>query len=300
MRSNAEWLDLFLDMLTAERGAAAHTLSAYKTDLKGFIGWYGRDVVGATTAELREYVATFEEQGFARSSICRKISAIRRFYHFLQQEAAMTANPATLLAFPRTVRPLPKILSEAEVASLLAAASADPSPRGLRLVALLEILYGCGLRVSELISLPLATVMRDPAFLVVTGKGNKERLVPLTDAARDAIKAYLPVRDTFVGSRKKTSVWLFPSRSAQGHLTRQQFGLILKDVARRAGLEPERVSPHVLRHAFASHLLKYGADLRSIQAMLGHSDIATTQIYTHVENRQLSDVVEHCHPLGRQ
>jgi integrase/recombinase XerD len=217
----------------------------------------------------------------------------------LHQEAAIAVNPAALLAFPRAPRPLPKVLEEADVARLLdCAAAADSGPRGLRLVALLELLYGAGLRVSELVGLPYAAVARDPAFLRIMGKGSKERLVPLTNAAREAVRAYLAVRPVFLSQKQPDSPWLFPARGAQGHLTRQQFALLLKDAAVLAGLDPERVSPHVLRHAFATHLLTHGADLRSIQDMLGHSDIATTQIYTHVSGARLSETVEAHHPLA--
>jgi integrase/recombinase XerD len=298
-----DWVQAFLQMLAAERGAATLTRAAYGADLAALRDWaVGQrlDLLSLTRNDLVDYLAALQKSGLARSTVCRKISSIRRFYHFLNQESAIAANPAVLLEFPRVPRPLPKVLDEADVGRLLDVAAQDGGPRGLRLVALLELLYGAGLRVTELVSLPLATVARDPAFLRITGKGHKERLVPLTEAARRAVRAYLAVRAEFLTRKQPDAPWLFPARGAQGHLTRQQFALLLKQAALQAGLDPERVSPHVLRHAFATHLLDHGADLRSIQDMLGHSDIATTQIYTHVSGARLRETVEAHHPLAEK
>jgi integrase/recombinase XerD len=301
MPAAADWLQAFLQMLAAERGAAELTRTAYGADLAVLRDWAAdrrRDFTTLQKAEITEYLAHLQKHGLSRATLCRKISSIRRFYHFLHQEGVIAVNPVALLEFPRAPRPLPKVLEEDDVARLIETAAADTGPRGLRLVALLELLYGAGLRVSELVSLPYAALVRDPAFLRITGKGSKERLVPLTDAARAAVRDYLKVRPDFFTQKQTDSPWLFPARAAQGYLTRQQFALLLKNAALQAGIDPERVSPHVLRHAFATHLLTHGADLRSIQDMLGHSDIATTQIYTHVSGTRLRETVEAYHPLA--
>jgi integrase/recombinase XerD len=224
---------------------------------------------------------------------------MRQFYKFLVIDGIRRDDPAADLETPGLGRLLPKILSENEVAGLIAAARAEAGGDGERLACLVELLYATGLRISELITLPLAAAQRGPRFLMVTGKGGRERVVPLSEPSRAALSAYLTSRDRFLtGSRP--SRWLFPSRGRAGHLTRQRAGQLLKELAVKAGLDPERLSPHVLRHAFASHLLDHGADLRSVQQMLGHADIATTQIYTHVLSDRLRKLVETAHPLARR
>jgi integrase/recombinase XerD len=228
----------------------------------------------------------------------RRLSALRQFYRFLYAEGLRGDEPTAALDSPHQGRPLPRVLSESEVDALLAAARSRDGPEGLRLAALVEVLYATGLRVSELVALPLAAVRRDPRVLLVRGKGGKERMVPLGEPAREALSAYLEVRRRFCPAGRDPR-WLFPSRAASGHLTRHRFAQLLKALAVEAGVDPGKVSPHVLRHAFASHLLEHGADLRAVQQMLGHADISTTQIYTHVLNERLRRLVETHHPLAR-
>ncbi|MFO1058058.1 MAG: site-specific tyrosine recombinase XerD [Dongiaceae bacterium] len=299
-------LDAFLDMLAAERNAAENTRDAYRRDLEDFAGFLAKRGAGLATAgaaEIRAYLARMARAGLAPRTAARRLSALRQFYRFLLAEGRRGDDPTAIVDSPRQGRALPKLLSEDEVGRLLAAAVAEGGEGGLRMTALLELLYGAGLRVSELVALPLAAVLRDSRVLVVRGKGGKERMIPLGDPARAAVAAWLPVRQRLLpkdrGGRVQPSPWLFPSRGASGHLTRQSFGQLLKALAPAAGIDPERISPHVLRHAFASHLLEHGADLRSVQTMLGHADIATTQIYTHVGAERLQRLVGTHHPLAR-
>jgi integrase/recombinase XerD len=231
------------------------------------------------------------------STAARRLSALRQFFRFLYAEGLRADDPCGILDSPRRGRALPKILQEDEVDRLLAAAAARPGPEGCRLNALVELCYATGMRVSELVGLPLAAVARDPRVLIVRGKGDKERMVPLGDSARRAIRSYLAARDRFVG-KTDVSPWLFPGRAGQ-HLTRHRFAQLLKELAGEAGIDHRRVSPHVLRHAFASHLLHHGADLRAVQQMLGHADISTTQIYTHVLDERLRRLVAEHHPLAK-
>jgi integrase/recombinase XerD len=293
-------LEAFLEMLAAERGAAPLTLAAYRNDLAdlaGFLAARGATLEAADSAALHAYLASATR--LEPRTLARRISAMRQFYKFLVTDSIRHDDPAADLETPGLGRPLPKILSEKEVAGLITAASAAAGGDGDRLVCLVELLYAAGLRISELVTLPLAAAQRDPRFLVITGKGGKERVVPLSEPSRAALSTYLACRDRFLtGSRP--SRWLFPSRGRAGHLTRQRAGQLLKELAVKAGLDPERLSPHVLRHAFASHLLDHGADLRSVQQMLGHADIATTQIYTHVLSDRLRKLVETAHPLARR
>jgi integrase/recombinase XerD len=235
--------------------------------------------------------------GMAASTAARRLSAIRQFHKFLYTEGRRADDPTATIDSPRQGRALPKVLSEDEVSLMLEAARGDETPAGRRMTALLEMLYATGMRVSELVQLPLSAVARDQDFIVVRGKGGKERLVPLTGKARQAIAAYKTVRNGFV-PKGAESKWLFSSSGKEGHLTRQRFGQMLKELAALSGIEAARVSPHVLRHAFASHLLAHGADLRAVQQMLGHSDISTTQIYTHVLNERLTRLVAEKHPLA--
>jgi integrase/recombinase XerD len=296
---------LFLDMLAAERGAGANTLSAYAHDLEDLgahLAAAKKSILGATTDDLRGYLGPLARRGLKPSSVARRLSALRQLYRFLYAEGHATADPAAVLEGPRRGRALPKVLSMQDVDRLLscaqAAARADTSPmrhlRALRLVCLIEVLYASGLRVSELIALPASAAHRDGRMLVIRGKGGRERLVPLNTAARTAMQAYQDA----MSEQDITSKWLFPSFGESGHLTRQLAARELKDLARAAGLAPARVSPHVLRHAFASHLLQNGADLRVVQTLLGHADISTTQIYTHVLEERLKTMVRDLHPLA--
>jgi integrase/recombinase XerD len=297
----------FLEMLAAERGAAANTREAYARDLKDFAGFLarrGRAAHQAEVADLRAYLGQMVDAGLAPRSAARRLSTLRQFHRFLFGEGLRADDPTAGLDSPRQGRSLPKVLSEAEVEDLLAAARARPGAEGARLVAMLEVLYATGLRVSELVELPAAAAARNPRVLIVTGKGGKERMVPLSEPARDALKAYRAAADKpdpRAGAeqrRAQSRKWLFPSRGAAGHLTRQRVAQLLKELAAAAGIDPAKVSPHVLRHAFASHLLDHGADLRSVQKMLGHADISTTQIYTHVLDARLKALVRDHHPLS--
>jgi integrase/recombinase XerD len=300
--SISKHLEAFLEMLAAERGAAPLTLLAYQNDLSDLVGFLAArhvPVEGADAASLHAFLASAATAQLSPRTLARRISAIRQFYKFLLLEGVRRDDPTVELDTPRLGRPLPKILSEAEVSSLIDVARSWPGDEGIRLHCLVELLYATGLRISELITLPLAAVRRDPRFLLVSGKGGKERVVPLSEPGRAALARYLECRERFLPGGRP-SRWLFPSRGRPGHLTRQRAGQLLKELAAKAGLDPERLSPHVLRHAFASHLLDRGADLRSVQQMLGHSDIATTQIYTHVQTERLRKLVETAHPLARR
>ncbi len=294
-------------MLAAERGAARLTLAAYKNDLEdlaGFTDARGTALEDADAATLHDYLAHMTIRALAPRTLARRLSAMRQFFRFLVSDGARVDDPTAGLDTPRLGRPLPKILGEAEFERLIAAAASRSGEEGVRLRCLLELLYATGLRVSELVGLPLAGAQRDPRFLLVRGKGGRERVVPLSAPARQALALYLACRNRFLPHKEppnpKMARWLFPSRGQEGHLTRQRCGQLLKELALAAGLDPGRLSPHVLRHAFASHLLDHGADLRSVQQMLGHADIATTQIYTHVQSERLRRLVESAHPLARR
>lgn len=286
-------VERFLTMLAAERGAAANTLAAYRRDLDAAQDVLG-DPVNAKPAQLANLGKAWQD--LAGSTVARRCSALRQFYGFLVDEGLRQDDPSASLPRPRTTRPLPRILSHADVETLFTAAEEDAvDGRGdaVRLLALLELLYGSGLRASELVSLPLSAVPRDAPLLHVTGKGGQQRMVPVSGRASAALKRWLTVRTGH-------SRFLFPSRGAAGHLTRVRLFQLLRELALRAGLDPERVSPHVLRHAFATHLLEGGADLRVLQTLLGHADIATTQIYTHVESARLVELVNARHPLAQR
>jgi integrase/recombinase XerD len=299
-RVTSKHLEAFLEMLAAERGAAPLTLAAYRSDLAslaGFLASRGVPLEAADAAMLHAFLAA--AVGLTPRTLARRISAMRQFYKFLVVDGVRRDDPTADLDTPGLGRPLPKILSETEIGGLIAAARNWPGDEGVRLVCLLELLYATGLRVSELVSLTLAAAQRDPRFLLISGKGGRERMVPLSEPSRAALAAYLARRDRFLPD-SRPSRWLFPSRGDKEHLTRQRCGQLLKELAVKAGLPPDRLSPHVLRHAFASHLLDHGADLRSVQQMLGHADIATTQIYTHVLSDRLRKLVETAHPLARR
>ena len=296
---DARHVDSFLEMLAAERGAARLTIDAYRRDLTDFARFAsasGRAIVDADAETVRGYLSLLATR-MAPGTSARRLSCLRQFYRFLFAEDLRADDPTATIDSPRKSKPLPKVLSEDEVERLLAAARAREGARGRRLVALVELLYATGLRVTELVGLPLAAMGGDPRFLMVTGKGGKDRLVPVGEVALRAVVDYLEVRDDFLADGAR-SPWLFPSRGRSGHLTRLRFGQLLKELAVEAAIRPERVSPHVLRHAFASHLLAHGADLRAVQKMLGHADIATTQIYTHVLDERLKALVRDHHPLA--
>jgi integrase/recombinase XerD len=302
-------LDAFLQMLAAERGAARNTLEAYGRDLDDFLAFLDRQgcaLVATKQADIGTYLRSLSEAGSAPASRARRLSAIRQLFRFLVAEGTIAEDPAHGLAGPKKSRALPKTLSVAEVDRLIEAArhrtehaKGRDHVRALRLHALIETLYATGLRVTELVTLPRSVLAGDGRVLTIKGKGGRERIVPLTPAARAALDRYLNVgREGDSLAPMLRTKWLFASRGAEGHLTRQRLGQDLKELAEEAGLDPERVSPHVLRHAFASHLLDRGADLRSVQQLLGHADISTTQIYTHVLEERLKKLVLEHHPLA--
>jgi integrase/recombinase XerD len=305
-------ISLFLDMVAAERGGAANTLNAYSRDLgdlTGYLATCKRTISSAATADLRGYLVALADRGFAASSVARRLSAIRQLYRFLLAEGHRNDDPAAIIEGPKRGRPLPKVLSVAEVDRLIAAArqAVDAQRatglarlRALRLLCLLELLYASGLRISELIALPASAARRDDDMLIVRGKGGKERLVPLNGAAKSAMRDFRAALIQWSRGRASQSKWLFASFGEDGHLTRQHAARELKELAVAAGLRPEQVSPHVLRHAFASHLLHNGADLRVVQTLLGHADISTTQIYAHVLDERLKSLVRDLHPLGEE
>jgi len=289
-------------MLAAERGSAPLTLAAYHADLSDLMKFLAErriDIEAADRTSLHSYLASERAARLTPRSLARRLSAVRQFYKFLLLEGVRQDNPTEELDTPRLGRPLPKTLTETEIAGLIKAARTWPGEDGSRLRCILELLYATGLRVSELVTLTFAAVRRDPRFLLISGKGGRERIVPLSEPSRRALSEYLFCRDRFLPALRP-SRWLFPSRGRTGHLTRQRCGQLLKELALAAGIDADRLSPHVLRHAFASHLLDHGADLRSVQQMLGHADIATTQIYTHVQTDRLRKLVETAHPLARR
>ena len=288
--------------MAAERGASENTCQAYQRDIADFTKWMsqrGRGVEAATSADIRGFLSALADRRLAASSSARKLSTLRQFFKFLHGDGYRSDNPTAIIDSPRQGRSLPKVLSEADVDRLLAATRTVKGPAGIRLTAMMELLYATGLRVSELVALPLNAVTGNRQFLLVTGKGNKERLVPITGEARAAVDAYLEIWLMFVPDGKQ-SKFLFPSRGKEGHITRRRFAQMLSDLAPGAGLHHHQVSPHILRHAFASHLLANGADLRLVQQMLGHADISTTQIYTHVLDTRLKNLVNDMHPLSKK
>lgn len=295
-------IERFLEMMAAERGAAGPTLDAYGRDLADFSRFLEHAGSGPDRADpglIRAYLRSLTGAGLKPSTVARRLSAIRQFQRFLVVEGERADDPTQAVDGPTPHRPLPKVLGEAEVLALIEAAGQREGPGGRRLVACLELLYSSGLRISEMLALPLAGLARDLALVRVVGKGDKERIVPVGRPARAALQAYLEVRAVFLKRSPKGRPFLFPSRGRRGHLTRQRFQQLLKELAPEAGIDLERLSAHVLRHAFASHLLDGGADLRVVQTMLGHADIATTEIYTHVQDRRLAAAVQAHHPLAR-
>jgi integrase/recombinase XerD len=295
----------FLAMIAAERGASANTLAAYEADLAGFVAFLdarGAAIRTAATTDVQAYLGHLASEGQAATSRARRLSAVKQFYRFLLAEDLIADDPTATLSGPKKQRALPKVLSIAEVDRLLQSAQTMCEGqegralfRALRFRCLIELLYATGMRVSELVGLPRSVLRGDPRVMTIKGKGGRERLVPLNATARGALEDFLAV-----SGGQEHSPWLFPSRAALGHVTRQGFAQDLKEVALAAGIAPARVSPHVLRHAFASHLLDRGADLRSVQQLLGHADISTTEIYTHVLQERLKALVNTHHPLAKK
>jgi len=297
VKRGAALLESFLDMMSAERGASANTIAAYRRDLIDFCA--RNDPRSADRDAVKKYLSSLARSGIAPSSQARKLSALRQFFGFLFSEGARKDDPTAAIDAPKRRRPLPKVLTADDIQVLIDTAAKAEGADGARLLCLVEMFYASGLRVSELVALPLAAVRNRNGFLLVRGKGGKERLVPVNPKARAAITRYLAARQEFV-SGGASEKFLFPSRSAEGHLTRRRCHQMLKALALKAGIDPGKLSPHVMRHAFATHLVEGGADLRSVQMMLGHADIATTQIYTHVAHDRLTSVMEKAHPLARR
>ena len=303
MSKGSEWAEAFLEMMAVERAAAKNTLTAYSKDLadaQGFLAGRGSDLSDASAEDIEAYFGAVSDRGLSPATAARRRASVRQFYRFVLGETWRKDDPSRRVDAPKKGRPLPKVLSRDEVDRLIAAAQAKDGAQGLRLGCMVELIYASGLRISELTSLPLAALARDPAYLIVRGKGGKDRLAPLNDDARAAVKAYLEARKGFLPKGDLANPWLFPSRGKGGRLTPRRFAQLLDEAAADAGIDPARVSPHVLRHAFATHLLEGGADLRVVQKLLGHADIATTQIYTHVASDRLAEVVATKHPLGRK
>lgn len=294
-------IEAFLEMMAVERDASPHTLAAYGRDLADAETWLddAGGLMSAPQEALEAWFADLSRRGLSAATAARRRASVRQFYRFALGEGWRADDPSRRLDAPKQGRSLPKTLSRDEIEALLAAASAADSTAGLRLIALVEMAYASGLRVSELLALRVEAVRRDPAYLIVRGKGGKERLAPLNSAAREAIKVWLDARDAARKPNAPDSVWLFPSHGKSGHLTPRRFAQLLDQAAVTAGIDPARVSPHVLRHAFATHLLEGGADLRVVQTLLGHADISTTQIYTHVATDRLAQVVHANHPLAK-
>lgn len=300
-----------MEMMAAERGASANTLDAYRRDLESFCSYTAakkKKLGNISRAEIENFLGGLSASGMSAKSVARKLSAIRQLFQFLYTEKIRADNPTATLETPKLSRRLPKTLTGQDVAALIKNANEDSSPKGQRMSAMLELVYGAGLRVSELVSLKLSALQVKEGgkkvsvdFLLITGKGNKERIVPLGEKARAALSKYLEVRHVFIGGGgKEISPYLFPYHRANGFITRQQFAVMLKELAVKSGIDPEKISPHTLRHSFATHLLEGGADLRVIQELLGHADIATTQVYTHVAGERLKKLVSEKHPLSRK
>ena len=301
--SGAGWIEAFLEMMAVERASAKNTLSAYGKDLadaQAFLGARKSSLAEASAEQVEAYFNALSDRGLSPATAARRRAAVRQFYRFVLGEGWRSDDPSRRVEAPKKGRPLPKVLSREEVDRIIAAAAARDGGQGLRLGCMVELAYASGLRISELTALPLSVLAKDPTYLIVKGKGGKERLAPLNEAARSAVKAYLEVRKAFLPKGDAANPWLFPSHGKSRRLTPRRFAQLLDEAAADAGVDPARVSPHVLRHAFATHLLEGGADLRVVQTLLGHADISTTQIYTHVAGERLREVVETKHPLAKK
>ena len=308
MVTATHWISAFLDAQAAEAGAARNTLLAYGRDLKDFESWLAhrkQSFDAVQKSDVEAYLISCDADGLSRATRARRLSAIKQLYRFAFEEGWREDNPAMQVSGPGRDKKLPKTLSEVEVDRLLEAARQTGRARAdrVRNTCLMELLYATGMRVTELVSLPVRAARGDPRMLLITGKGGKERMVPLSPPARDALTAWLHIRDEQEDHAKSkgqpASRYLFASRGAAGHLTRHRFYLLIKELAVAAGVSADKVTPHTLRHAFATHLLANGADLRSIQTLLGHADVATTEIYTHVLEARLNDLVLNHHPLAK-
>ncbi|UWR20904.1 tyrosine recombinase [Sulfitobacter sp. S190] len=306
-RAPSRWISSFLEAQAAELGASQNTLLAYGRDLKDFDGWLAeqhKELLDVVRSDVEDYLIWCDAQGLAKSTRARRLSSIKQIYRFAFEEGLRSDNPAIQIAGPGQDKRLPKILSVEEVDALLQAARSQGRTKEdrLRNTCLMELLYATGMRVTELVSLPVSATRGDPRLLLILGKGGKERMVPLSPDAREALAVWLRMRDdreaARTAKRLPASRFLFPSRGTLGHLTRHRFYLLIKEIALAAGVDPGRVTPHTLRHAFATHLLAGGADLRAIQTMLGHADVATTEIYTHVLESRLAELVLDHHPLS--
>ena len=303
------WRDSFLEMLVASRGASLATRDSYRRDLADFFAYlthHNLDVLTIDHRHIRDYLADVSARHMAASTLARRRSSLTQWFKFLISERLIRENPVLLVRGPKRSRTLPKLLSKAEVQQLIATTQADASLEGTRLNALMEMIYASGMRVSELVTLTMQHIQRDPKkpkqiqpYFLITGKGSKDRIVPLHAGATVALQHYLAVRENFL-PKNRDSTYLFPSHGKDGHLTRQRFGQMLKQLCMTAGIDPSRCSPHTLRHSFATHLLEGGADLRVIQELLGHADIATTQIYTHVADSRLNTIMRSKHPLAKK
>lgn len=295
-------VELFLDMLVAERGASVHTVDAYRRDLESASDYVKSDLARATADDLSRYLARLRKQRRAATTISRHLSALRQYYRFLMTEGLRDTDPTLHLERPKHAKRLPKTITPEQAEKLLnAIAKQKQNASGVRLQLLCELLYGAGMRASEVVTLPLSAWQKNQQSLIVRGKGDKERIVPLTPPAMAAFKDYLSVRTEFLsGTNNKSQKYLFPSRGAGGHYTRQRLYQEIKELALLAELDPDQLTPHVLRHAFATHMLEGGADLRAVQQLLGHADIATTEIYTHVSRKRLQETVEKHHPLAKK
>ena len=301
--SGAGWVEAFLEMMSVERASAKNTLTAYGKDLadaQAFLASRSNGLAQASAEDVEAYFNALSDRGVSPATAARRRAAVRQFYRFVLGEGWRADDPSRRVEAPKKGRPLPKVLSRDEVDRIIAAASARDGGQGLRLGCMVELAYASGLRISELTALPLSVLAKDPAYLIVKGKAGKERLAPLNDAARAAVKAYLEARKAFLPKGDAANPWLFPSHGKSGRLTPRRFAQLLDEAAADAGIDPARVSPHVLRHAFATHLLEGGADLRVVQKLLGHADISTTQIYTHVAGERLREVMDTKHPLAKK
>ena len=299
---NTSLVENFLEVLASEKGLARNTIQSYKSDLDQFINFIEKkecDIKRLSVDNINEFVYSFQNKGFEKTTISRKISSLSHFFNFLLEEKIIDLNPINHLEIPKQKKKLPIILSNKQVDKLLEFTKEDKTPKGIRLYTMIEILYATGIRITELVEMKLSSLYEDKNFLLIIGKGQKERLVPVSSQTRDTINVYLKIRKKFISDNNE-SKWIFPSKqSSKGHITRQRFNQLLNKLNENGNLGIKRISPHKLRHAFATHLLSNGIDLRSLQQMLGHSDISTTQIYTHVLKERLKQVIKDNHPLSK-